>query len=1244
MIPKGLRLHSTPLVAEKAASKVSQWFAEILHEAELNLVNSLIRHYDVLLDRFRETRAEIGKHLTWLERQDIYDLDWSSVNRDAALANKELNARRESLKTEHEAKLLALVNSLPSTESESATASTRDQEKQAKIGLLGIEPNLESDQEDEDREQGDHPLIYPRHVAEGSPQAKRAWSIIENWMCLENPAPSPSDKNPVTFAERKRRLAIRGSAGSKRPRTDDDGTTDSGRQGEENSHAKIPLVTRNPVFSYRYTGRRRRQRHRRHTAIPTTTTNNQKTAKKEKTPTQKLKKTTTTNYDGQHKQTHYTAPGATAGATTVTPAAALGNASTPEPTEAVTAPPGGDASAGRATHRTISPADNRSRKRRRRKRARRSLTRAAVDNDTLSLSTFPLYSPPKLLNKMSVNVDIPAANTHTQKRRRVRKQVRHRIRDKRRSVIHLSEIRRKRALLTREKRLEKAKRCITCAGDVSLTDTEILVLAKGLTFVPTESRPNRNRLLKEFDSFACKLRRQYIMSKRKEQSAVSYERHPYAPPSKWIPTTTDSGALEEYIRKTRTSIKNMPVTIPKFNLTLPERRALRELGRRRDIVIKKADKGACIVVQSRDEYIEKGTLHVNDTKTYTPLEANPTAAIGEAINESVQEFLDANLIDQITANYLRHESTDSIRTQVLYFLRKIHKNPHGFRPIVSGCSGPTEKISAYVDRILQPIVKLTTSYLRDSSAFIHYLETTRFPKNVILVTIDVSALYTSIPQREGIQACVEAAREHYPNEPDVPNIVSTFLQYILQANVFEFDRKIFLQKHGTAMGTKVAPCFANLFMSGLESVFLEKESRFLPEPLRWKRYIDDIWLTWPYGEESLLAFLNRLNKFNKHIKFTWDYSTQEAVYLDVKVFKGERFARSGILDTQTYFKPTNAFTYVHASSAHHPSVFKGLVKGEATRYLRTTSSKETYEETLAKFKQRLVDRDYNPRMIDDILKTMPFDKRPEMLEKIAKDLTATELEGEVESNTTTPSTQPIEKRFKNAPLVFPTVYTRWFPKIRDKLGIYWECTMGRDPTLKRIFPKFPIMAYKRASNLAQQIVKAKLPKPEIFPGPDPPRTDEYPSQIRVPRTGLKPRCHPCNTAQCGVCPILNVTSGVVSTSTKRSYPISTDLTCKSTNVIYVLQCKHCNKQYVGETSKSFIYRMKHHRNAANGKDEKILKRPLYRHFKELNLSFNDNIRATLVDKVPDTAQLKIVEKHWIEKMGTRLPVGFNSHY
>ena len=29
------------------------------------------------------------------------------------------------------------------------------------------------------------------------------------------------------------------------------------------------------------------------------------------------------------------------------------------------------------------------------------------------------------------------------------------------------------------------------------------------------------------------------------------------------------------------------------------------------------------------------------------------------------------------------------RTQLLYFLKKLHKNPHGVRPICSGSGGPT---------------------------------------------------------------------------------------------------------------------------------------------------------------------------------------------------------------------------------------------------------------------------------------------------------------------------------------------------------------------------------------------------------------------------------------------------------------------------------------------------------------------------------------------------------------------------
>ena len=92
----------------------------------------------------------------------------------------------------------------------------------------------------------------------------------------------------------------------------------------------------------------------------------------------------------------------------------------------------------------------------------------------------------------------------------------------------------------------------------------------------------------------------------------------------------------------------------------------------------------------------------------------------------------------------------------MYFLTKLHKNPPGIRPIVSGCSGPTENISSFLDYIIKPLVPLTPSYIKDSSHVIALLETQRIPKNALVVTIEVVSLYTNIPQHKGTQACLEA--------------------------------------------------------------------------------------------------------------------------------------------------------------------------------------------------------------------------------------------------------------------------------------------------------------------------------------------------------------------------------------------------------------------------------------------------------------------------------------------------------
>jgi len=189
------------------------------------------------------------------------------------------------------------------------------------------------------------------------------------------------------------------------------------------------------------------------------------------------------------------------------------------------------------------------------------------------------------------------------------------------------------------------------------------------------------------------------------------------------------------------------------------------------------------------------------------------------------------------------------------------------------------------------------------------------------------------------------------------------MQYILadscntswQIIVFKLNGRIYRQKFGTAMGTKMAPSFANIFMSDLENRFLQTQ-RILP--LIWRRYIDDIVMIWTHGRDSLETFLHELNTFHHSIKFTFDISNTEAAFLDVTVHKGERFKATQILDCRTHFKTTNTFQYVHGSSCHPPGVKKGIVIGECLRFLRNTSNKAEFEEQKISLLMHLQARGY----------------------------------------------------------------------------------------------------------------------------------------------------------------------------------------------------------------------------------------------------------------------------------------------
>ena len=132
--------------------------------------------------------------------------------------------------------------------------------------------------------------------------------------------------------------------------------------------------------------------------------------------------------------------------------------------------------------------------------------------------------------------------------------------------------------------------------------------------------------------------------------------------------------------------------------------------------------------------------------------------------------------------------------------------------------------------------------------------------------------------------------------------------------------------------------------------------------------------------------------------------------------------------------------------------------------------------------------------------------------------------------------------------------------------------------------------------------------------------------------GLKRLC----SNSCQICPMLNVDSSVViSTVNKRKYPILTnqDLSCKTKNLVYVLTCRVCSVQYVGETEQTLGARMNGHKTGIRqGLSEE------YKHFRSdhahNDILVKDRFTIQVAEKIYDD-DLDVDDPTYRSKMKTR---------
>ena len=134
---------------------------------------------------------------------------------------------------------------------------------------------------------------------------------------------------------------------------------------------------------------------------------------------------------------------------------------------------------------------------------------------------------------------------------------------------------------------------------------------------------------------------------------------------------------------------------------------------------------------SKCDKIQDAQIQINNSQHYKPLRNLMTVETLQRVHELVAQLHQNNFIDDMTKKWFS-QTRDPPRIPIFYTLTKIHIPKPVGRPIISGCEGPTERLSFFVDKLLQPIAQKQKSYLKDTTDFINFIEKTKVSQGTIL--------------------------------------------------------------------------------------------------------------------------------------------------------------------------------------------------------------------------------------------------------------------------------------------------------------------------------------------------------------------------------------------------------------------------------------------------------------------------------------------------------------------------------
>lgn len=514
------------------------------------------------------------------------------------------------------------------------------------------------------------------------------------------------------------------------------------------------------------------------------------------------------------------------------------------------------------------------------------------------------------------------------------------------------------------------KNILVLAKNFHLSKPQQDLLKKGLTFIPSLNIGRKQKIQLEFDlqNYHRKLQLAWYFRNSNKESPPFMGKSNWIPPRDELPDDIinlieeDRNHFNKYYRSTK----------EKFNLTAEEVIALKELKNAKHIVIKPADKGATIVILSREQYNFEVERQLSDTIYYRKLDKPIFWDTIPLIDKILNTLKKKKFINEKQRKYLKGNSQP--RERRFYVLPKIHKDPKSWtvpfeippgRPIVSDCDSETYYTAEYLDYYLNPLSNRHPAYLKDTYHFIDIVKTLKIPSNSYFFSMDVASLYTNIDISSGINAIKKCfAKYPDPKRPDTELL--QLLEINLTKNDFVFNEQFFLQIKGTAMGKRFAPAYANIFMANWEEEVFAKCHK---KPFYYLRYLDDVWGIWTGSRVEFQEFLDILNLHDPSIQLKAELDEQSINFLDTTVYKGPGFQETHKLDIKVFFKTTDTHALLYSTSFHPRHTFKGIVKSQILRFKRICTREEDFMEAVHILFKALRERGYTRSFLRECFQT-----------------------------------------------------------------------------------------------------------------------------------------------------------------------------------------------------------------------------------------------------------------------------------